>query len=188
MLDRLLHTMPFVMLPRSMQRLDIRCPCGMPEVWDRDSVATAGTEYTIVCSAIALTTRGKKPLERSQHLITRLVRETEMGESLRDFGWRVSAVTAGGAMIGAENPETLNGSASALLESRYVAHACYSHTAARHKTRRSADFVFAETAGAKPTLFEHGLRQLENGNLLSETECHPLPCFLQNGKSLLDNP
>jgi|GEM_PF-2102278 hypothetical protein len=30
-----------------------------------------------------------------------------MGESLRDFGERVSAVTAGGAMIGAENPETL---------------------------------------------------------------------------------
>ena len=43
--------------------------------------------------------------------------------------------------------ETLNGIASALLESRYVAHACYSHTAARHKTRRSADFVFAEIAG-----------------------------------------
>ena len=56
---------------------------------------TAGTEYAIVCSAIALTTRGKKPLERSQHLITRLVRETEMGESLRDFGGRVSAVMAG---------------------------------------------------------------------------------------------
>jgi hypothetical protein len=107
MLDRLLHTMPFVMLLRSMQRLDIRCPCGMPEVWDRDSVATAGTEYTIVCSAIALTTRGKKPLERSQHLITRLVRETEMRESLRDFGGRVSAVTAGGVMISTAHPETL---------------------------------------------------------------------------------
>ena len=56
---------------------------------------TAGTEYAIVCSAIALTTRGKKPIERSQHLITRHVRETEMGESLRGFGGRVSAVTAG---------------------------------------------------------------------------------------------
>ena len=56
---------------------------------------TAGTEYAIVCSAIALTTRGKKTLERSQHLITRHVRETEMGESLREFGGRVSAVTAG---------------------------------------------------------------------------------------------
>ena len=56
---------------------------------------TAGTEYAIVCSAIALTTRGKKPIERSQHLITRLVRETEMGESLRGFGGRVLPVTAG---------------------------------------------------------------------------------------------
>jgi hypothetical protein len=60
-----------------------------------DSLATAGTEYAIVCFARALTTRGKKPLERSQHLITRPVRETEMGESLRDFGGRVSAVMAG---------------------------------------------------------------------------------------------
>jgi hypothetical protein len=57
--------------------------------------STAGTEYAIVCFAIALTTRGKKPLERSQHLITRLVRETEMGESFRDFDGRVSAVTPG---------------------------------------------------------------------------------------------
>jgi hypothetical protein len=30
-----------------------------------------------------------------------------MGESLRDFRWQMSAVTAGGAMIGADNPETL---------------------------------------------------------------------------------
>ena len=50
---------------------------------------------------------GKKTIERSQHLITRLVRETEMGESLRDFGWQVSAVTAGGVMISAAHPKTL---------------------------------------------------------------------------------
>ena len=30
-----------------------------------------------------------------------------MGESLRGFGGQMSAVTAGGAMIDAENPETL---------------------------------------------------------------------------------
>jgi hypothetical protein len=30
-----------------------------------------------------------------------------MGESLRDFGGRVSVVTAGGVMIGAAHPETL---------------------------------------------------------------------------------
>ncbi|MFN5185870.1 MAG: hypothetical protein ACK5GD_08780 [Planctomycetota bacterium] len=65
------------------------------KVLDRDSVATAGTEYAIVWLAIALTTRGKKPLERSQHLITRVVRETEIGESLRGFGGRVLPVTAG---------------------------------------------------------------------------------------------
>jgi hypothetical protein len=77
------------------KRLEIGSPCCIAEVWDRFQFCNAGTECLIVCSARSLTTRGKKTLERSQHLITRLVRETEMGESLRDFGWQVSAVTPG---------------------------------------------------------------------------------------------
>ena len=80
-----------------------------------DSLATAGTEYAIVGSAIALTTRGKKSLERSQHLITRLARETEMGESLRDFGGQMSAVTAGSLLIIVAHPETLRRSTVAQV-------------------------------------------------------------------------
>ena len=95
MLIRLLHRMFRYTLLRFLQRSEIRNRCHIPEVWDRNAVSTAGTEYAIVWFAIALTTRGKKPIERSQHLITRLVRETEMGESLRDFGSQVSAVTPG---------------------------------------------------------------------------------------------
>ena len=43
--------MPLGTMLRSLQRSEIRDRCRIPEVWDRDSVATAGTVYAIVCFA-----------------------------------------------------------------------------------------------------------------------------------------
>ena len=51
--------------------------------------------------------RGEKTIERSQHPITRLVREAEMGESLRDFGGQMPVGVMGWSGTGAANPETL---------------------------------------------------------------------------------